>query len=81
MPRHRVSPSVSPMTCSSGASSTPRLLGSFAKCSGILGRPVKCSVRGHSRHLFGDMTDTFSARQVDGGDLMGGEEDPVFIVQ
>src|SRR5882757_11194607 len=37
----------------------------------------KCSVRGHGRHPFGDMTDTFAARQVDGGDLMGGEENAV----
>src|SRR5882757_5265837 len=36
-----------------------------------------CSVRGHGRHPFGDMTDTFAARQVDGGDLMGGEENAV----
>jgi len=26
------------------------------------------------------MTDTFSARQVDGGDLVGGEENSVFVV-
>ena len=37
---------------------------------------VKCSDRGHSRHLFGDMTDTFSARQVDGCDLVGGKKTP-----
>src|SRR3954454_11775934 len=41
---------------------------------------VKCSDRRHSRHLFGDMTDTFSARQVDGGDLVGGEENCVLAV-
>src|SRR5205807_4469088 len=34
----------------------------------------KCSDRRHSRHLFGDMTDTFSARQVDGSDMVGGKE-------
>src|SRR5882724_9223126 len=41
---------------------------------------VKCSDRRHSRHLFGDMTDTFSARQVDGGDLVSGEENSVFVI-
>ena len=41
---------------------------------------VKCSDRGHGRHLFGDMTDTFSARQVDGCDLVGGEENTVLAV-
>src|SRR3978361_207011 len=41
---------------------------------------VKCLDRGHSRHLFGDMTDTFSARQVDGGDLVSGEENSVAAV-
>src|SRR5882757_2015579 len=41
---------------------------------------VKCLDRRHGRHLFGDMTDTFSARQVDGGDLVGGEENSVFAV-
>jgi hypothetical protein len=39
MPRHRVSPSASPMTGSGGASSTPRLLGSIIAASGILGHP------------------------------------------
>src|SRR5439155_13470004 len=41
IPRHRVSPSASPMTGSSGVSSTPRLLDSITGVSGILGRPVK----------------------------------------
>jgi hypothetical protein len=41
---------------------------------------VKCLDRGHHRQVFGDMTDTFSARQVDGGDLVGGEEDSVLAV-
>jgi hypothetical protein len=40
----------------------------------------KCLDRGHHRQVFGDMTDTFSARQVDGGDLVGGEEDSVLAV-
>jgi hypothetical protein len=40
-PRHRVSPSASPMTGSSGVSSTPRLLGSITDVCGILDRPVK----------------------------------------
>ena len=39
MPRHRVSPSASPMTGSGGASSTPRPLGSITAASGILDRP------------------------------------------
>src|SRR6266567_3789747 len=45
-----------------------------------LGGPVKCSHLGHSRHLFGDMTDTFGAGQVDGSDPMACEEDAVFSV-
>src|SRR5437868_6492868 len=39
--RHRVSPSASPMTGSSGVSSTMRLLDSIAAVCGILDRPVK----------------------------------------
>jgi hypothetical protein len=39
MPRHRVSPSASPMTGSSGASSTPRPL-DFITSSGILDHPL-----------------------------------------
>src|SRR5436190_11956308 len=39
--RHRVSPSASPITGSSGVSSTLRLLDSIAAVSGILDRPVK----------------------------------------
>src|ERR1700704_4345012 len=34
----------------------------------LLDGPVTCSYRGHSRHLFGDMTDTFGVGQVDGSD-------------
>src|SRR5713226_168277 len=41
IPRHRVSPSASPMTGSSGVSSTLRLLDSITPVSGILDRPVK----------------------------------------
>jgi hypothetical protein len=41
---------------------------------------LMCLVRGHGRHLLGDMTDTFTARQVDGGDLVGGEENSVFVI-
>src|SRR6059058_5901293 len=41
IPRHRVSPSASPMTGSSGVSSTPRPLDSITGVSGILDRPVK----------------------------------------
>jgi hypothetical protein len=40
VPRHRVSPLVSPMTGSGGGSSTPRLIDSITGVSGILGRPV-----------------------------------------
>src|SRR6185312_16709168 len=39
-----------------------------------------CSARRHSRHLFGDMTDTFWAGQVDGCDLVGGEADGIEAV-
>src|SRR5437762_3595989 len=41
MPRHRVSPSASPMTGFSGASSTPRPLDLTSGFPGILDRPVK----------------------------------------
>jgi len=41
IPRHRVSPSASPMTGSSAVSSTLRLLDSIAAISGVPGRPVK----------------------------------------
>src|SRR5262252_2768451 len=37
----------------------------------------KCLVRGHGRHLFGDITDTFGVGQVDGCDLVGAEKDAV----
>jgi hypothetical protein len=40
IPRHRVSPSASPMTGSSGVSSTPRLLDSITNGSGILDHPL-----------------------------------------
>jgi hypothetical protein len=40
VPRHRVSPSASPMTGSSGVSSTPRPFGSIIAASGILGHPL-----------------------------------------
>src|SRR5262245_48802631 len=40
----------------------------------------KCSVRGHDRHLFGDITDTFRAGQVNVGDLVGAEEDAVAAI-
>src|SRR5689334_9935978 len=36
IPRHRVSPSASPMTGSGGGSSTPRLMGSIIDVPGIL---------------------------------------------
>ncbi len=36
---------------------------------------LRCSVRGHDRHLFGDITDTLWFGQVDSCDLVGGEED------
>jgi hypothetical protein len=39
MPRHRVSPSASPMTGSVGASSTPRPIDSITVASGILDHP------------------------------------------
>src|SRR5262252_5068501 len=41
------------------------------------GSPAFCSAWGHGEHLFGDMTDTLVVGQVDGCDLMGGEEDAV----
>jgi hypothetical protein len=49
IPRHRVSPSASPMTGSSGVSSTPRLLGSITTASGILDHPLSrvMTRRGH----------------------------------
>src|SRR6516164_4585523 len=40
-------------------------------------RRDECSARGHSRRVFGDIADTFSARQVDDSDLVSGKEDPV----
>ena len=40
---------------------------------------VKCLVRGHGRHLFGDITDTF-AGQVNVSDPVGAEEDAVLAV-
>src|SRR5258705_10816761 len=46
----------------------------------ILHGRAKCSHRGHSRHLFGDMTDTFRLGQVDGRDPMGGKEDAIVTV-
>src|ERR1700704_276219 len=39
-----------------------------------------CLARGHDRHLFGDITDTFWAGQVDTRDLVGAEEDAVCAV-
>src|SRR3954471_8442209 len=39
-----------------------------------------CSVRGHGRHLFGDITDSFVVGQVDRCDLMACEEDAVVAV-
>jgi hypothetical protein len=44
MPRHRVSPSASPMRGSGGASSTPRPLGSITGVSGILDHPPQCAI-------------------------------------
>src|SRR5262245_52242761 len=41
---------------------------------------VNCSARGHDRHVFGDITDTLGAGQVDGCDLMGAEEDAVLTI-
>ena len=41
---------------------------------------VKCLARGHDRHLFGDITDTFVIGQVDSRDLMGGEENAVSTI-
>jgi hypothetical protein len=45
MPRHRVSPSASPMTGSCGASSTPRPFGSSTPASGIQDKPGKRAPR------------------------------------
>jgi hypothetical protein len=45
VPRHRVSPSASPMTGSSGVSSTPRLIGSITTPSGILHHPLSAQLR------------------------------------
>src|ERR1041384_8259460 len=39
-----------------------------------LSSPAKCSARGHSLHLFGDMVDTFGITQVDHRNLMCSEE-------
>jgi len=50
--RHRVSPSASPMTGSCGGPSTPRLLGSIAGVSGMLGRPIKSGDDDRSSWLF-----------------------------
>ena len=44
VPRHRVSPSASPMTGSSGVSSTPRLIGSITTPSGILDHPLQWAI-------------------------------------
>ncbi len=41
---------------------------------------LECLARGHGRHLIGDMTDTFAGRQVDGSDLVSGEENTVFCI-
>ena len=41
---------------------------------------VKCSARGHDRHLFGDITDTFFAGQVDRCDLVSAETDAVLAI-
>ncbi|MGA8494613.1 MAG: hypothetical protein WB764_03980, partial [Xanthobacteraceae bacterium] len=37
----------------------------------------KCLARGHDRHLFGDMTDTFVLGQVDVCNFISTEEDAV----
>src|SRR5260370_2469354 len=42
--------------------------------------PTCCSYRGHTRHLFGDMTDTFGIGQVDGSNPVACEEDAVLSV-
>ncbi len=39
-----------------------------------------CLARGHGRHVFGDITDTFLVGQVNVGDLMSAEEDAVAAV-
>src|SRR5262245_15933065 len=39
-----------------------------------------CLVRGHDRHLFGDITDTLLVGQVDFGDLVSCEEDAVLAI-
>src|SRR5256885_10524522 len=44
VPRHRVSPSASPMTGSCGGSSTPRPIDSITAVSGILDRPPQCAI-------------------------------------
>src|SRR5438874_13458136 len=46
---------------------------SFASGRLKLDGPHECLARGHSRHLFGDMTDTFYVGQVDCCDLMACE--------
>jgi hypothetical protein len=51
--------------------------GATTGCIRLEDRRWCCSARGHGRHSFGDMTDTFSARQVDGSDVVSGEEDPI----
>jgi hypothetical protein len=39
-----------------------------------------CLVRGHDRHLFGDITDTLLVGQVDFGNLVSCEEDAVLAI-
>src|SRR5688500_14079694 len=46
---------------------------------GMDGR-VKCSAREHSRHVFGDMADTFLIGQVDCSDLVGAEVDAIATI-
>src|SRR5205823_6027212 len=62
-------------------SSCPALCRASTSCflKGVDGRD-KCLARGHGRHVFGDITDTFLVGQVNVGDLMSAEEDAVAAV-
>jgi hypothetical protein len=52
VPRHPVSSSASPMTGSSGVSSTPRLIGSMTTASGMLDPPSLVELRRTSHPLY-----------------------------
>src|SRR5262245_35044042 len=76
--RRPAPPSTSTATSKSAAppsaTSSTRCRASSRWCEPHLSSPAKCSARGHSLHLFGDMVDTFGITQVDRRDLMRSEE-------